>query len=159
MNQNKQGEQQWNRHVWMESLDRNPFARYNPESAAADYEATRGRSDAMTELYVDANRLDEERLGRSQARQNNTVVGARQFDGDRLAWQAFLADYSRRTGGRAYVGSRYGGGVTQEIAMQNAARIDKYRRAAHLRYLAAGGTMGYNDYLRESGQHASQGGY
>lgn len=137
MNQNKQGEQQWNRHVWSAAMPSAP----------------------MREMDAAANEREIDAAVRSANRQNNTVVGAQPFDGDRIAWQAFLADYSRRTGGRAYVGSRYGGGVTQEIAMQNAARIDKYRRAAHLRYLAAGGTMGYNDYLRESGQHASQGGY
>lgn len=163
----RSSEQQWNFHVWGNPYQMDAYQQERIGTAMSpqnrrELEITneliaqgRGRSDAMVDLQVQATQADQARGGDGAPMGGPNYVGPQQFDGDSIAWKAFLSRYGQATGGKW---NRYQDRTIKKM-QANAARIDAARRSDYLRYIEAGGTSGYNDWLIENDLHARQGGW
>lgn len=135
---NRSPEQQWNMSVWSSLLGGYPMAKAQQPPMPS------GNERLPPSVHSDG----------TPTMGNTKSIGSQSFDGDKIAWMAFLNEHAQKMGGWAFGQDRQ---VTEQ--MNNASRIDRSRREAYRKYIYAGGAMGYNDWLRESGLHSTYGGY
>lgn len=140
MPNNKEDHQNWDRHVWSGVPQRQSDIAFTRRM----YDETRGMSDSMADAYTAAEYGKQDQVA---------GISGQQFDGDAIAWRAFL-EKNARSSGKPTI---YSGGAVQEKQFKNAVMVDKWRRREYMQYIHAGGTMNYNDWLKHTGMHSKQG--